>query len=125
MAFGITPRHIQEITFETLTHEQILVIGLEAAKALRWNIGYTSESGFIAYTKFSWSSWSEEVTVKIENQKVSIKSECTGSQLADWGKNKQNVETFLKTFNESIDTVSAEDCVSRFQELTTKSETKE
>ena len=89
MAFGITPRHVQEIAFENLTHEQIIVIGLETAKRLGWNIGYTSESGFIAYTNFSWSSWSEEVTFKVEGNKATIKSECTGSQIVDWGKNKK------------------------------------
>lgn len=117
MAFGLTPRHTQEITFENLNHEQILIIGLEAAKRLNWNIGYTSESGFIAYTKFSWSSWSEEVTFKIVDNKLTLKSECTGSQLVDWGKNKENIESFLKSFNECIGVVSQEEAATKFLEI--------
>ncbi|MDZ4716783.1 MAG: rhomboid family intramembrane serine protease [Cytophagales bacterium] len=125
MAFGITPRHIQEITFDNLNREQILVIGLEAAKSLHWNIGYTTESGFNAYTNFSWSSWSEEVTIKIEADKVILKSECTGSQLVDWGKNKKNIESFLKSFKEHIEVVTPEQVSSRFLELKSNSDTKE
>jgi rhomboid protease GluP len=125
MAFGITPRHTQEITFENLNHEQILIIGLETAKSLNWNIGYTSESGFIAYTNFSWSSWSEEVTIKIENNKLSLKSECTGSQLADWGKNKKNIESFLNKFNENIGILSLEEVSSRYLELKSNMDSKE
>ena len=36
------------------------------------------------------NSWGEEVNVNVEHQKLIVKSECTGSQLIDWGKNKQN-----------------------------------
>lgn len=125
MAFGLTPRHIQEITFENLNHEQILIIGLETAKRLGWNIGYTSGSGFIAYTKFSWSSWSEEVTFKIEGNKVTLKSECTGSQLVDWGKNKQNIESFLRSFKENVGVVSSEEVSTRFLEIKSSIEAKD
>ena len=120
MAFGITPRFVQEIAFEALTHKQILIIGLEAAKKLNWNIGYASESGFVAYTNFSWTSWSEEVTVKIENEKVILKSECTGAQMFDWGKNKENIHRFLRSFKETQQTISQEDIFLRFGELTSK-----
>ncbi len=125
MAFGITPRYVQEVTFDRLTQEQILVIGLEAAKRLNWNIGYTSESGFIAYTKFSWSSWSEEVTAKIESNKVTLKSECTGSQLVDWGKNRENIESFLQSFHRTCKELSPEEVSSRSLELKTTVDRKE
>ncbi|MBS1556528.1 MAG: rhomboid family intramembrane serine protease [Bacteroidetes bacterium] len=125
MAFGITPRHEQEVTFEELSHEQILITGLETAKRLGWNIGYTSETGFIAYTQFSWSSWSEEVKFKIEGNKVIVKSECTGSQLVDWGKNKQNIESFLKGFKENMGAVAPEEVAKRFLEIKSGTEAKD
>jgi rhomboid protease GluP len=115
MAFGITPRHTHEVALDTVSPEQFLVIGLETAKKLGWNIGYTSRNGFIAYTNFSWSSWSEEVTVKIDEKKALLKSECTGSQLMDLGKNKRNIENFLKAFLENKSVLSAEEISTRFQ----------
>lgn len=48
MAFGIIPKYVRDVTFENLTPEQILIIGLEAAKKLEWKIGHTSVNGFIA-----------------------------------------------------------------------------
>ena len=117
MAFGITPRHTHEVTLETLSPEQFLVIGLETAKKLGWNIGHTSVSGFLAYTNFSMSSWSEEVSVIMDGKKVLLKSECTGSQLMDWGKNKRNIESFLEVFLDSKSVLSAEEIESRFQEI--------
>lgn len=100
MAFGFSPKHIQHFDFENIDKEHFLVLAIEAALKLNWSVGFTSETGFIAYTKFSWSSWSEEVTVKIDNSSAKIKSECTGTQLMDWGKNKKNVEKLIEAIEE-------------------------
>ena len=98
MAFGVSPKHVWDQIFHSLTYEEILITALEAAKKLNWKIGFTSQRAFIAYTKFSMSSWGEEINVNIEHQKLIVKSECTGNQLIDWGKNKENVDAFLKSF---------------------------
>lgn len=116
MAFGITPRHLEDITFENLTQEQILVIALDVAKNLGWSVGHTSIYGFIAYTSFSWSSWSEAVTVTIDNHKISLKSECTGSQLFDWGKNKRNVDDFVAQFKAHSASLAKEELESKVQQ---------
>lgn len=117
MAIGLSPKYISIIGLDELSKEHFLVIALEAATQLGWNIGYKSENGFVAYTKFSMSSYSEEVKLTIENGIATIKSECTGSQLADWGKNKKNVEKFLDAFNELKSTISAETLDSKYEEL--------
>ncbi len=98
MAFGVSPKHVRDQIFHSLTYEEILITALEAAKKLNWKIGFTSQRAFIAYTKFSMSSWGEEIKVNVEHQKLIVKSECTGNQLIDWGKNKKNVDAFLKAF---------------------------
>ena len=100
MAFGFSPKHVQDYQLDNLDKEHFLVFAIVAAFKLDWNVSFVSETGFIAYTKFSWSSWSEEVTVKIDNGVANIKSECTGSQLMDWGKNKKNVEALLSKLEE-------------------------
>ena len=117
MAFGVSPKHVREQILHSLTYEEILITALEAAKKLNWKIGFTSQRAFIAYTKFSMSSWGEEVKVNVEHEKLIVKSECTGNQLIDWGKNKENVDAFLKVVKETIATLSPEEVAHRYQQL--------
>lgn len=117
MAFGLTPKHIQDLPLDNLTTEQFLVLAIEAAKKLGWNINYSSETGFIAFTAFSMSSWSEEVQVKIDGSKANLKSECTGNQMADWGKNKKNIEKLITKFNELKASFSPEELMQKYEEL--------
>ena len=117
MAFGVSPKHVREQIFLSLTYEEILITALEAAKRLNWKIGFTSQRAFIAYTKFSMSSWGEEVKVNVEHEKLIVKSECTGNQLIDWGKNKGNVDAFLKSFQETVATLSPEEIAHRYQQV--------
>lgn len=117
MAFGFSPKHFQNVALDNLTPGQFLAIGLETANHLGWNVSYVSEAGFIAYTKFSMSSWSEEVVVKINGDTVNLKSECTGSQLVDWGKNKRNIEEFLSTFSTLKTTLTNDEISQKLEEL--------
>lgn len=117
MAFGFSPKHIQDFQVDNITSKRSLVIALEASKKLKWDIGLLSESGFIAYTKFSMSSWSEEVQFKIDYHNINIKSECTGSQLMDWGKNKKNIENFIKAYNSIKENYSHKELDSMYNEL--------
>ena len=117
VSFGFSPKMSDNLPISDLSKKQIFVLAFETAKKLNWNIGYLNESGFIAYTKFSMSSWSEEVQVKIEVGNINIKSECSGSQIIDWGKNRKNIDSFFATFKktrEEIDILSIEE---RYSEL--------
>lgn len=95
MAFGFPPKFYQEYKPESLNNEHLLLCAVEAARNLDWNISFVSETGFVAYTKFSLSSWSEEVTVKIGDNAAQITSKCSGAQILDWGKNRSNVEALI------------------------------
>jgi rhomboid protease GluP len=117
MAFGFSPKHIQDYQLDNLDKKHFFVLAIEAAYKLDWNVSFVSETGFIAYTKFSWSSWSEEVTVKIDNDLANIKSECTGSQFMDWGKNKENVERLLSKMEEVKGVMTQEEIDMKFEEL--------
>jgi rhomboid protease GluP len=117
MAFGFSPKFILDLSLDNLTVEQFLVLTIEAAKKLDWNVGYTSENGFIAYTKFSMSSWSEEVKVKIESNNANLKSECTGNQMVDWGKNKKNIENLIATYNVLKSSFTSEELARKYEEL--------
>ena len=100
MAFGIPPKYTLQLPLDGFCAEQFLVLAIEAAKKLDWNIGAKSESGFIAYTRFSMSSWSEQVSVTIEAGNAELKSECAGNQVIDWGKNKRNIEDLTAALDE-------------------------
>lgn len=117
MAFGLSPKYVQQFPLEELTPEQFLVMALEAAKKIGWNIGFISEQGFTAYTSFSLSSYSEEIKVTIDNEVATIKSECTGNQLADWGKNKRNINDFDDAFIGLRYTITPEEHTQKWEAL--------
>ena len=117
MAFGLSPKHIGNLALDNLTNEEFIVLAIESAKKLDWNISHTSENGFIAFTKFSMSSWSEEIKVIIDNDNAILKSECTGNQMVDWGKNKKNIDDFISTFNKLKNDSSQEELLSKYEEL--------
>ncbi|MHB1278750.1 MAG: rhomboid family intramembrane serine protease [Bacteroidia bacterium] len=117
MAFGLSPKYVQDLALENLTPEQFLVLTIEAAKKLGWNLGYTSENGFVAFTNFSMSSWSEEVKVKIDGKNANLKSECTGNQMVDWGKNKENIEKLIATFRQLKNAITTEELAQKYEEL--------
>jgi len=101
MAFGLSPKYEFDSTFNELSSEEILVISLNAAQQLGWNVNPASRKGFQAYTGMSFSSYGEEVSVIISDHGLSLKSQCTGAQLVDWGRNKKNVERFLEAFGQA------------------------
>lgn len=117
MAFGFSPKHIQDYNLDNLDKEHFLAIAIETALKLDWNVSFVSETGFIAYTKFSISSWGEEVSIKIDGRTANIKSECTDSQFFDWGKNKKNIETFLSNFEEVKKIITAEEIEKKLTEI--------
>lgn len=117
MAFGLSPKYVQYIRTEHIEPKIFLILAIEAAKKKGWNVSFLSETGFIAYTNFSWSSWSEEISVSITSGSVLLKSECTGNQLMDWGKNKKNIQALLKILEELKTTITQEEIEVKLEEL--------
>ena len=117
MAFEFSSNHVQEISLDNLTSGNFLVIAIEVARKLKWKISSIREDGFIAYTKMSMRSFSEEVNIKILHKTVELKSECTGIQIIDWGKNKENISNFIYSFNEIKDSFTIEELDQKFEEI--------
>lgn len=117
VSFGFSPKQIDSLPISDLNKKQLFVLAFEAVKKLNWNVGYISESGFIAYTKFSFSSWSEEVKIKIEVGNINIKSECTGNQLVDWGKNRKNIDSFFASFQKTREDIDKLNIEEQYSEL--------
>ena len=117
MSFALSPKHIKKLPIGNLTTNEFLIISMESAKKLGWDVSIISENSFIAFTKFSISSWSEEIKVKIENDIATLKSECTGSQLLDFGKNKKNIDLLISTINEIKTTITQEELIRKINDI--------
>ena len=117
MAFGFTPKHIEEFNLNELTREQFLVIALEVAKKLKWDVSFTSNSGLIAYTNNGMFSWNAEIKIKIENDSANLQSSSTGNEMMDMGRNRKNIGKFLSTFNELKQNFGQDELALKFDEL--------
>ena len=117
MAFGFTPKHIKSVPLDGLTPEEFLVVAVEAAKQLKWNVLQITEHGFVGHTKLSLTSWNEEIIVNIEEASAQILSKCTGNQLFDWNKNKKNTEEFASVVAKQKKGFSAEELSQKYEEL--------
>ena len=84
MAFGLTRKFAMDFKPENITDEEFLKIAVATAKKLDWNISRLNVNGFIAHTKFSFSSFGEEFSITIQDGKAELKSECVGTQMVDW-----------------------------------------
>lgn len=97
MVWGISPYKTLIIPLEDYNATHYLTLLYTAFQNLGWHIGYFDHDGIIAYTDISWESYSEEVSVRVHQQQVIIKSECVGYQalFTDYGKNEKNLELLL------------------------------
>ncbi len=109
MAIGFLPKYVEDYDLGDEDSNYFLVLALESALKLKWSVGFVTETGFVAYTKFSMVSWGEEITVTISHNSAKIKSECTGIQLLDWGQNKKNVKKLISTIQEQKQVLAPEE----------------
>ena len=117
MAFGVSPKHEQQVSLNNLTQQHFLTLMIEAARQQGWNIGHISETSFVAYTGFSMSSTGEEVKLKIDGDTATIKSQCIGNQILDYGKNKRNINDLLATFTSLRTSLSVEEIEAKYNDL--------
>ncbi len=100
-----------------LTPQSFLVLAVETATRLQWNINYLSHGGMIAVTGTGMFQFRSRVTMRISNDAVSITSESLGNEMADWGKNKKKVLAFINEFSTVRQQLSAEEINLRFESL--------
>jgi rhomboid protease GluP len=102
MAFSIPAKYKEEISVKGKTQEELMRIALETAKALEWGTRDITTTGFYAGIGFSMLSFSEVIHVLTYDDMISIKSQCVGIQMFDWGKNKKNVNAFKTQLNKLL-----------------------
>ncbi|MBI3521264.1 MAG: hypothetical protein HY062_18125 [Bacteroidetes bacterium] len=117
MAVGFTPKHTEDLTFSDFTQEQFLILLIEASKKMGWSVGYISNNGLIAYTDNGMFSRNFEIKIKLEQGKVNIQSASTGSEMMDWGKNKDNVNGFITNLETLKTSLSKEELDAKYLEI--------
>lgn len=105
MCLRFTQKHVEELQFDSLTTEQFLSVAIETSKVLGWIPGNINNTGFIAYTNNGIFSWNAEVRVKVYNGLANIQSQCRGNEMIEFGRNKENLQSFISAFNELRKTV--------------------
>jgi membrane associated rhomboid family serine protease len=94
MAFGFTPKHIEQISLDGLTPQQFLALCVKTAERMQWDIRYKSNAGLVTYTDKGLFRNRFKVTVLIEDGLATLKSESTGSEMYDMGRNKKTILAF-------------------------------
>jgi rhomboid protease GluP len=109
MAIGVPPTYTREFPLHTLSKEQFLAMAQDVIQRLGYDPGYANETGLLAYTPFSMSSWKEEIKITIAENTAILQSRCLSNQLIDWGKNRRNIDAFLTAFQELQSCLTPED----------------
>src|ERR1043166_1057133 len=104
MATGLAPSQTIVYPLNGLAGEHFLILAIEAAAKLNWQLRYLSHTGIIAVS----SPWPAEVSLKIDGASVSITSISLNNLVVDWGKNKRNIRLFLHTIEELRTAIPAE-----------------
>lgn len=106
MAVGFTPKYTENFPFEELTKEQFLMLSFEAAQNLNWNVSHVSAEGLIAYTNNGVLFNNYKITVQLHEHFADLTSESVGSEMIDFGKNRQTLTkylTALRSFRKKAD----------------------
>ncbi|MGZ4038033.1 MAG: hypothetical protein ACXVPQ_09425, partial [Bacteroidia bacterium] len=105
---GFKPRQAGQLSLRDQDPAHFLAVAHEAAIKMGWKITYLSASGFAALSKPPGSSAHEEIRMKINGLLANIRSETVGDEMVDWGRNKENVDTFIGVFDELKKDISTE-----------------
>lgn len=118
MAFGFTPKYTEDLYLENFTPQQFLVLAIVTANKIGWLFDFKSETGFIARTSNAkLISWNSKITLKIGEEKAIIKSESTGKEMADLGRNKRAVRKFTDTLIDFKYSLKPEELDQKYEEL--------
>ncbi|HEV2353791.1 MAG TPA: rhomboid family intramembrane serine protease [Puia sp.] len=117
MAFGLTPKYSKDIYLDGLEPAQFLALCVIVARELGWDIRHISDAGLIAYTPKKLFSSTLRATIRIDGEMVHLKSECTGNEMADLGRNRRNVEQFRDQLIDAKLSHSAEQLAQTYEEL--------
>jgi rhomboid protease GluP len=96
MAIGFPPKFIYDYPLEDNKQAHFLVIALQAAKDLGWEITYSSPKGFKAHAvRHGIFDRNAEVSMTMEYGVANLKSASLGFMQRDGNSNKKNIRQFI------------------------------
>src|SRR2546423_5991064 len=105
MAFGFPARTTSSRTYQ-LQQDELVAVVKSALENLGWSYEVLSDKEFLASLPFSGWTWGENVKVRIlPGGVIEADSKCITvrlPQVFDFGKNRQNVETFFALVEHGI-----------------------
>jgi len=116
MAFGFTPKFEDNLSLNGLEPRQYIVIALEAAKQIDWEISYTSKSGFLDYKRSLWSN-SFELKVTVQETGAHVVSASLGRGMYDWNKNEDNINDLIDAIDRVKATLTADELNEKVAEM--------
>lgn len=117
MAFGFTPHYSVEIPLDGLAPAQFLALCVDTARALDWDIGHISDAGLIAITTKKVLKAKQRVIIRIFEDNAHLRSESIGTEMMDWGRNRQNIERFTELLAEGRNNHSPEQLTQTYDGL--------
>ena len=101
MLIEFTQKHVEELHVGDLTSEQFLKAAVEASRSLGWVFSNIITTGFIAHTNNGIFSWNAEIRLKVYGESARIQSQSRGNSIIEFGKNKENLQSFISAFSET------------------------
>lgn len=112
------PRYETSIQLGSKNTSENIMLAVLATHQLDWALRSVNDFELEAYTRFSWKSVSEKVVIAVDQEGIiNLVSECRGTQLIDWGKNKDNARNFEKTVKTLNDQLSNQDLKKTYDQL--------
>src|SRR2546430_467537 len=105
MAFGFPARFTERRTYNLQQDESVAAVK-SALENLGWSYEVLSDKEFLAAVPFSGWTWGEDFKIRIlPGGVIEAKSKCKTvrlPQVFDFGRNRQNVETFFALVEQGI-----------------------
>jgi hypothetical protein len=105
MAFGFPARFTESRTYY-LQQDELVAVVKSALETLGWSYEVLSDKEFLSSLPFSGWTWGEDVKVRIlPGRVIEAESKCITvrlPQVFDFGRNRQNVETFFARVEQGI-----------------------
>nr|WP_315175490.1 rhomboid family intramembrane serine protease [uncultured Flavobacterium sp.] len=101
MAFGFPASSSQVFALNNVSKKSFTLLTIAISKNLKWNC-ISLESYLIFETNNDKDTWNETVVMSFIDENIFIKSSSNGNQVYDAGKNKKNIDSFLKEYYDSI-----------------------
>jgi len=117
MAIGFTPHYTEDSSLYQLSPHEFLAVCDTAVRNLNWKVVYISDSGLIASTGKTLFKANQNITIRIFDDLANIRSESTGAEMMDLGRNKENVGLLTTVLAETVSAHTPEQWADIYNEL--------